>query len=62
MRIQQKKKAMMGVKKSGVKIDIAVDVLGMPYATLITTANVTDRSGAVLMFSSPGSSLSFLQT
>jgi len=62
MRIQQKKKAMMGVKKSGVKIDIAVDVLGMPYATLITTANVTDRSGAVLMFSSPESSLSFLQT
>ena len=52
----------MGVKKSGVKIDIAVDVLGMPYATLITTANVTDRSGAVLMFSSPESSLSFLQT
>ena len=62
MRIQRKKKAMMGVKKSGVKILIAVDVLGMPYVTLITTANVTDRCGAVLMFSSPGFSLSSLQT
>ena len=44
------------------KVHIAVDVLGMPYATLITTANVTDRSGAVLMFSTPGFSLSSLQT
>ena len=50
------------VKKLGVKIHIAVDVLGMPYATLITAANVTDRNGAVLMFSTPEFSLSSLQT
>jgi len=45
-----------------VKIHIAVDVLGLPYATLITTANVTDRDGAVLMFSQPSFSLPTLQT
>ena len=44
------------------KIHIAVDVLGMPYATLVTTANVTDRNGAVLMFSGHRFSLPFLQT
>jgi len=34
-----------------VKIHIAVDVLGLPYAVLVTTANVTDRNGAVAMLS-----------
>jgi len=29
-----------------------VDVLGFPYATFITTANITDRQGAILMFGS----------
>ena len=32
-------------------IHLAVDVLGLPYAALVTTANVTDRNGAVAMFS-----------
>jgi len=36
-----------------VKIHLAVDVLGLPYAALVTTANVTDRNGAVAMFSQP---------
>jgi transposase len=41
---------MTAVKKTGIKIHIAVDVLGFPYATFITTANVSDRQGAILMF------------
>jgi transposase len=32
-------------------VHIAVDVLGLPYAILVTTANVSDRDGAVEMFS-----------
>ncbi|MDR1648952.1 MAG: transposase [Synergistaceae bacterium] len=40
-----------GKKTSGIKVHIAVDVLGLPYATLITTANVSDRDGAIEMFS-----------
>jgi transposase len=30
-----------------------VDVRGLPYAICATTANVTDRNGAVIMFSEP---------
>ena len=40
-----------GKKTSGIKIHIAVDVLVLPYAVLVTTANITDRNGAVEMFS-----------
>jgi len=43
----------MQVKKTGVKIHIGVDVLGLPYASIVTTANVTDRDGAIEMFSQP---------
>jgi transposase len=32
-----------------VKLHVAVDVLGLPHAMLVTTANVTDRDGAVSM-------------
>ena len=39
-----------GKKKTGVKISLAVDVLGFPYASKITTANITDRSSAISMF------------
>lgn len=35
------------------KIHIAVDILGFPYAVCVTTANVTDRDGAIEMFSKP---------
>ena len=31
-----------------------VDVLGLPYAIFVTTANVSDRDGAVEMFSCAG--------
>lgn len=36
------------------KIHVAVDVLGFPYAACVTTANITDRDGAVQMFKIDG--------
>jgi len=39
----------MQVKKTGIKLHIGVDILGLPHAVMITTANVTDRDGTVLM-------------
>jgi transposase len=41
-----------GKKVSGIKRHIAVDSQGLPHAILITTANVTDRAGAIMMFES----------
>ena len=35
------------------KLHIGVDVLGLPYAALVTPANIGDREGAILMFSDP---------
>jgi transposase len=40
-----------GKKISGIKRHIAVDTQGLPHAIHITTANVTDREGALIMFS-----------
>jgi transposase len=39
-----------GKKVSGIKRHIAVDTQGLPHAITITTANITDRDGAVMMF------------
>lgn len=39
-----------GKKISGIKRHIAVDILGLPHAITITTANVTDRNGALYAF------------
>lgn len=39
-----------GKKVSGIKRHIAVDTNGFPHAIHITTANVTDRKGALEMF------------
>jgi len=36
-----------------VKIHAAVDILGFPYALGVTTANVSDRDGAIAIFSQP---------
>ena len=36
-------------KVSGIKRHIVVDTMGLPHAVLVTTANVTDRKGAILM-------------
>lgn len=40
-----------GKKVSGIKRHIAVDTQGFPHAICITTANISDRDGALLMFS-----------
>ena len=42
---------MTPVKKSGIKLHIGVDVLGLPHAMMVTTADKTDRDGAVGMVS-----------
>jgi len=46
-----------GKKVSGIKRHIAVDTQGLPHAIHITTANVTDRAGALEAFSLEKSSL-----
>ena len=38
-----------GKKKSGIKLHIGVDVLGLPHTIFITAADVTDRMGALQM-------------
>jgi transposase len=38
-----------GKKVSGIKRHIAVDTQGLPHAIEVTTADVTDRDGAILM-------------
>ena len=40
-----------GKKISGIKRHIAVDTQGLPHAIHITTANITDREGAIEMIS-----------
>jgi transposase len=41
-----------GKKVSGIKRHIAVDTNGLPHALGVTTANVTDRNGAILILES----------
>jgi transposase len=40
-----------GKKVSGIKRHIAVDTQGFPHALCVTTANVTDRAGALMALS-----------
>ena len=47
-----------GKKISGIKRHIAVDTQGLPHAIYVTTANVTDRAGALLMFENSKENLS----
>lgn len=47
-----------GKKISGIKRHIAVDTQGLPHAIHITTANVTDRQGAITMAQSSKQQLS----
>ena len=47
-----------GKKISGIKHHIAVDTNGLPHAIHITTANVTDRNGAIAMFNVAKTNLS----
>jgi transposase len=50
-----------GKKVSGIKRHIAVDTQGLPHAICITTANVTDRAGASLMFETAKDNLAEVQ-
>lgn len=47
-----------GKRVSGIKRHVAVDTNGLPHALCVTTANVTDRDGAILMFKSAKTNLS----
>ena len=40
---------MVGKKISGIKLHLGVDTNGLPHAIHITTANITDRDGAIEM-------------
>ena len=50
-----------GKKVSGIKRHIAVDTQGLPHAIHVTTANVTDRAGALAMFERSRAKLSQVQ-
>ena len=50
-----------GKKVSGIKRHIAVDTEELPHAIHITTANVTDRAGALAMFDQRRDGLSQVQ-
>ena len=50
-----------GKKVSGIKRHIAVDTQGLPHAIHVTTANVTDRAGALAMFDQRGADLRQVQ-
>ena len=50
-----------GKKVSGIKRHIAVDTQGLPHAIHVTTANVTDRAGALAMFDQRRDGLSLVQ-
>lgn len=47
-----------GKKVSGIKRHLAVDTQGLPHAIAVTTAQVTDRQGALQAFSTHQASLS----
>lgn len=47
-----------GKKVSGIRRHIAVDINGLPHAIDVTTANITDRAGALLMFNKASDNLS----
>lgn len=47
-----------GKKVSGIKRHIAVDTQGLPHAIAVTTANVTDREGALIMITGAKENLS----
>ena len=50
-----------GKKVSGIKRHIAVDTQGLPHAIHVTTANVTDRAGALAMLARRRANLSQVQ-
>ena len=50
-----------GKKVSGIKRHVAVDSQGLPHAIHVTTADVTDRAGALAMFEQSRADLSRVQ-
>ena len=50
-----------GKKVSGIKLQLAVDILGLPQAMHITKADVTDRNGAIEMFITTSDNLTKVQ-
>ena len=50
-----------GKKVSGIKRHIVVDTQGLPHAVLVTTANGTDRNGAIEMIALNLDSLSCIE-
>lgn len=50
-----------GKKVSGIKRHIAVDTNGLPHAIHVTTANVTDRAGAIELVTQKRDQLSAVQ-
>lgn len=50
-----------GKKVSGIKRHIAVDTQGLPHAVAVTTANITDRKGALAAFERCQSGLEHVQ-
>jgi transposase len=50
-----------GKKVSGIKRHIAVDTNGLPQAIEVTTANVTDRDGAILISKKHKANLSLVE-
>jgi transposase len=50
-----------GKKVSGIKRHIVVDTNGLPHGIVVTTANVTDRDGAVLLAEQNKKQLSSVQ-
>lgn len=51
-----------GKKISGIKRHIAVDTQGLPHAIHVTTANITDRDGAKLMFETAKNNLTAVES
>jgi transposase len=51
-----------GKKVSGIKRHIAVDTQGLPHAIAVTTADVTDRKGALLALSRCAADLQAVQS
>ncbi len=49
MQILPRQKVITLEKKSGIKLHIGVDTLVLPHTILVTTANVTDRNGTIIM-------------
>ncbi len=51
-----------GKKISGIKRHVAVDTQGLPHGICITTANITDRAGAIILVEQDKKALSRVQS